>query len=144
MILAVTRRTVRSRTQHRLRSPRGSRAFALVLVALRILVGVATFQISELGHLGADLAEYAGLVVHEPDADDAREDEPGHDCPPGCPTCHHVHVGNASLLPWLTPPAPLATTLDYVLAELPPVAEAPLGPPLPSVFRPPRRVLLSA
>lgn len=115
----------------------------MVLVALRILVGIAAFQLSELGHLGADLAEQAGLVVHEPDADDARESEPGHDCPPGCPKCHHVHAGNASLIPWLTPPAPLAAMLESVLMELPPLVEAPPGPPLPSVFRPPRRAIVS-
>lgn len=143
MIVAPMRRSARSRTERRQR-PRRFRAFALVLIALRILVGIAAFQLSELGHLGADIAEQAGLVVHEPDADDARESEPGHDCPPGCPTCHHVHASNASLIPWLTPPAPLAARLESILMELPPVAEAPPGPALPSVFRPPRRALVSA
>ena len=121
------------------RQPRRLRAFAIVLVALRILVSLAAFQVSELGHFGVDLAEHAGLIVHAHDADDAREEEPGHDCPPGCPKCHHVHASNASLTPWMTPPAPLAAMLDSILADFPSVAEAPRGPPLPSLFRPPRR-----
>jgi len=114
----------------------------MVLVALRILVGIAALQLSELGHLGADCAEQAGLIVHEPDADDAREREPGHECPPGCPNCHHVHAGNASLVPRLTPP--LVIMLDSILIELPTVADLPPGPPLPTVFRPPRLELASA
>ena len=131
-------RRVRSGTPAR-RLPQRSRAFAVVLVTLRFLVSLAVLQVSELGHFGVDLAEHVGLLVHAPDADDAREDEPGHDCPPGCPKCHHVHASNASLTPRLTSSAPLAPMLDSLLAEFPSVAEAPRGPPLPSLFRPPRR-----
>lgn len=115
-----------------------------MIVVLRAFIGLAVFQISEIGHFGADLAEHVGLIIHVPDADDAREEEPGHDCPPGCPKCHHVHACNAALTTWLTPPAPLATVLDAVIVEFPPVANAPPGPPLPSVFRPPRHLLASA
>jgi hypothetical protein len=131
-------RRARSSTPARRQPPR-LRAFAILLVALRILVSLAVFQVSELGHFGVELAEHVGLIVHAHDEDDAREEEPGHDCPPGCPKCHHVHASNASLTPWMTPPAPLAAMLDIILAEFPTVAEAPRGPPLPSLFRPPRR-----
>lgn len=123
--------------------PRGSRALALLVIALRIFVGLAVFQLSEVGHFGVELAEHVGLVEHVHDADDAREEEPGHDCPPGCPKCHHVHASNASLVPWMTPPAPLAAMLDGILAEFPSIAEAPRGPPLPCLFRPPRRAIAS-
>lgn len=120
---------------------RASRALALFLVALRALVGIAAFQLSEIAHFGADLAADAGVLVHPPDADDDRENEPGHDCPPGCPKCHHVHSTNAALIPRMLPSGAPRTMFDGIVVDFPPVAGAPSGPPLSSLFRPPRTTL---
>jgi hypothetical protein len=54
-------RRARSSTPARRQPPR-LRAFAILLVALRILVSLAVFQVSELGHFGVELAEHVALL----------------------------------------------------------------------------------
>lgn len=108
---------------------------ARLVVLLRILSAVALFQVSGAAHLTGDLVEYITLGHH---VVDEGENDPGHQCPPGCPTCHSVHLSGASL------PSGVAPSLGWVpmsegnVAEWLPSADVPAAPSLPSVFRPPR------
>lgn len=107
-----------------------------LVVLCQVLAVVASFQLSAVGHFVGDLVQVLVVGHHQHDVDD-DEDDPAHQCPPGCPNCHHVHASSASL-----PPAAVATSL-----LLAPEASVPGGvvdddaqpaPPLPSVYRPPR------
>lgn len=114
-----------------------TRPIALFVAVLRLLSVVVAFQLSEVVHFADDVFE---LVTTGHHADDVTEDEsdPDHDCPPGCPTCHHVHFSGASLPPaddvilvWTAMTEGRARTWD-------PAETAPSPPPLGSVYRPPR------
>jgi len=109
-----------------------------VLVAfLRALVMVSVFQLSGAAHLAGDLVEFITLG-HHPDIDAEHENDPTHDCPPGCPTCHHVHYSGAALPPTLLVPVAWVPLSEGVTVEWKPSADAPSGPPHASVYRPPR------
>lgn len=108
-----------------------------LIILLRVLSALAVFQVSGAAHLTGDIVEYVTSGHHV--IDDAHdENDPNHQCPPGCPSCHHVHVSGASL------PPTVALTLTWVpmseghVADWLPSADAPADPALPSVFRPPK------
>lgn len=108
---------------------------ARLVVVLRVLSAVAVFQVSGAAHLAGDLVEYVTLGHH---VVDEGENDPAHHCPPGCPTCHSVHVSGASLPTDVTPPLAWVPMNDGVVAEWLPSADVPAAPSLPSVFRPPK------
>ena len=103
---------------------------------LRALVVLLALQLSGVGHALADLRLITDDATTERHGDCSTE-EPGRDCPPGCPTCHHANGGVGSLpiqTGFVVIPAP-----PEVLHFSPEEADAPLSPELPSVFRPPKR-----
>jgi hypothetical protein len=121
----------------RAHGPRG-RALRWLLALCQLCAVVASFQLSAVGHFVSDIAQVIAVGHHQHDGDaDSDEDDPGHECPPGCPNCHHVHLSGASL-----PPAAFAVSfLPAAEASAPSKGvgdEAPPAPQLPSVYRPPR------
>jgi hypothetical protein len=99
------------------------------------LSAVAVFQVSGAAHLAGDLVEYVTLGQHVVDED---ENDPNHQCPPGCPTCHHVHFSGASLPATVSLPLTWVPMSEGHVAEWVRSADAPADPGLPSVFRPPK------
>jgi hypothetical protein len=99
---------------------------------LRVCVLAGSFQLSGLAHLTSDLVAIA-IDGHHPDlADDCDE----HNCPPGCPSCHHAHSGAvplASLGPSLSAVLAAIEVLPHPATQSPP-PERSLAPP----DRPPR------
>jgi hypothetical protein len=106
-------------------------------VLLQALAVVASFQLSTAGHFVSDVVQLLAAGHHHHDAGD-DEDNPDHDCPPGCPNCHHVHMSGAAV-----PCGAVATLSGLPAAGLssprrPVGDDTPQGPHLPSVYRPPR------
>lgn len=100
---------------------------ASVLVALLL-----TLQVSGLAHAVTDIClSREDAVLHFTDDDAA-------DCPPGCPSCHHPNAG--ANVPQRAAPAPECNRPPDrpLVASTPYTADAPRGPMLPSVYRPPR------
>ena len=119
------------------RRPLRGKTAALLIVVLRVLSAVAVFQVSGAAHLAGDLVEYVTLGHHVVDeAED--ENDPNHQCPPGCPTCHHVHFSGASLPATVSLPLTWVPMSEGRVAEWVRCADAPADPELPSVFRPPK------
>jgi hypothetical protein len=117
---------------------RHPRALCSLLSMLQVLAVLASLQLSGVGHFVRDLVQVISIGEHHHDDDDGDEDEPGHECPPGCPNCHHVHLSGASL----SAAAPVAGFVSPREASLGFAGDsdddAPPGPALPSVYRPPR------
>jgi hypothetical protein len=117
---------------------RRRRAVIGFVALFQILSIVASFQISTVGHFVRDFVQVLSDGRHHHEDPDQDEDDPGHECPPGCPNCRHVHLSGASV-----PVAPIAA-----LSDAPPIVasaqrrstaeDAPPGPQLPSIYRPPR------
>jgi hypothetical protein len=105
------------------------------LATFRVFTAITLFQFSGGAHVAGDLVEYVRSGDHIVEAD---EEDPDHDCPPGCPKCHHVHYSWASLPPTLLPPVSWVPIGEgHVVSGLI-VHERPRNPLPGSVFRPPR------
>ena len=133
----MTRRTSTSVAEPQRRTRHLSRRVAVLLVVLRVLATVAAFQVSGAAHLAGDLVEYVTLGHHVVDEGE-NENDPNHHCPPGCPNCHHVHFSGASLPASVSLPVTWVPMSEGLVAEWMPSTDAPAGPELPSVFRPPK------
>jgi hypothetical protein len=112
------------------------RSCAVVLVALRALLVVFALQFSGAIH---DISDFVELVAAAPDTaghEQCPVDGPCNDCPPGCPNCHCAAALGSVVpsAPMAAMPALLASTLPASLAE----TQAPRGPDLPGLFRPPQ------
>jgi hypothetical protein len=101
---------------------------------LRVVVLVLAADVSGTLHAALDVAVEAGVVAH-PDDDCERD---GHECPPGCLSCHCTHAASAwnhPLLSWvdaqLAPHAQASLSSEY--ADV-----APTGPERGRIDRPPR------
>jgi hypothetical protein len=104
--------------------------------ALRALVVLLAFQLSGVSHAVGDLLLFTEDSMAEGHTD-CPADEPGRDCPPGCPTCHHAHGGVGAV------PGSASFPLSHIdspqaVSFAPAEADAPPNPDLPSVFRPPK------
>ncbi len=116
---------------------RPRRSWALLLVVVRSLVLVLAMQFSGVVH---DLSDFVEAVAATPDQAAEHEQCPAdgqcNDCPPGCPNCH-CPAAIGSLVP-----APLGAVARQTLALSLPASlydtQAPPGPELPGLFRPPR------
>jgi hypothetical protein len=102
------------------------------------LAVVASFQLTTVGHFVSDVVQVVTVGNYHHDNADGDEDQPGHECPPGCPNCHHVHLSGASIQPSsvtavATSPAAVLVAGRFLLTQA-----APAGPHLPAVYRPPR------
>lgn len=106
-----------------------------LLFVLRVLAVVLTVQVSNVGHVAADLAgaAFGYTVEHE----DCTRDCPDDQCPPGCPNCHCSHGSGGALLP-------VAMTLEIQSpndgSSWSPrhAMDRPPSPALSSVYRPPK------
>ncbi|MFT3926823.1 MAG: hypothetical protein QM778_30035 [Myxococcales bacterium] len=113
---------------------------SLWVVLLRVFALFVTAEVSGLAHLGTDLVEaMAGADhVHEHEHEDCEDEESGHECPPGCPNCHHAH--SAVVLGVLAP----ETHLEPLLGPERPTGFVPYsemvraGADPASLYRPPR------
>lgn len=118
---------MRSRTS----ASRHARLFAAWL--LRVLALVLSTEVSGSLHAAMDVAVVAGVFAH-PDDDCERD---GHECPPGCLSCH---CGHAAAWSWpvvtavataVPPPATRAAPLQSTTID-------PSGPEGGRLDRPPR------
>jgi hypothetical protein len=111
-------------------------SWAVVLVALRALLVIFALQLSGAIHDISDFVEVAAASPEKADHEQCPVDGPCNDCPPGCPNCHcAAALGSvAPSAPMAAMPALLASTLPASLAE----TQAPRGPDLPGLFRPPQ------
>ena len=107
------------------------------LTLFQLLALTASFQLSTVSHFAIDLVQTL-TVGHHHEAEDEDESDFRHDCPPGCPTCHHVHISGAALPPPMdskpsgVPPERNAPAAGFADDDVPP------GPHVPSIYRPPR------
>jgi hypothetical protein len=113
------------------------RGFHVLLVAARVLAAIVFVQLSGLGHVAGDIVEVL-TIGHHHDTSNERDDDSDHPCPPGCPTCHHVHPGGASLPPEIAPAVAAIPLLDVPAVNALASSDAPRGPPRPAIYRPPR------
>ena len=118
--------------------PRGRRLVALFVGVFQVFAIVSAFQLSSVGHFASDVVQLLVDGRHHHDVGDDDEDQPGHECPAGCPNCHHVHAGGASL-----PNAAGGSVSSLLPAGARPrraldPEQIPLSPSLPSLYRPPR------
>lgn len=109
---------------------RARRARWAVLVRIIVTIALA-LQLTGVLHAAADAFSLSGqaAITHFVDDDDT-------DCPPGCPSCHHVNGGIAAPPPSVArevPPADEAVGSDPPYRTL--AAPSPAGD---SLFRPPR------
>jgi hypothetical protein len=118
---------------------------ALLISVMRLLAFVVAVSFTGLLHTVDDFADALAGCVHE-DEDCSSGDDPSHECPPGCPSCHGAS-GFVRALP------PNVDTVDFVDFLSPPADEVTLwfvqlGAPRQthrsSVYRPPRSVSLSS
>jgi hypothetical protein len=114
---------------------RGRRPWLILPGLLRLMVALFSMQFSGALHDATDLVD-AVLRVDEPEHEQCPPDRPCDDCPPGCPNCHCAAAGGT-----LTIAAPLTLRPQVLSSSLPlslHLTQAPAGPELPSLFRPPR------
>ena len=117
------------------RRSRASRFWLSLLTLGRVLALVLGVQLSGVAHVAADVASIA-VSGRDEHGEQCPADGPCNDCPPGCPNCH-CQNGLRAVAP--QPTAPVVLTLSTVtLVRLEAKAQFPLGPVLPSLFRPPR------
>ena len=111
-------------------------ARSLSFMAARMLVLLLAMQLSGMSHSLVD--SVLSFTCSAEEHGDCSSEEPGRDCPPGCPTCHHAHGGVGAL------PAEqdfaLADCAPQPVSFAPAEADAPPNPDLPAVFRPPKRI----
>ncbi len=107
-----------------------------VLLALRGLVLLVSIQLS-----GLPLALEASFCLEESSdcCTDCPLEQDGKDCPPGCPNCHCGHGGVALPPTFEEPPTRTAKAVEDA-RPAPREASVPLAPPLPGLYRPPRRI----
>lgn len=90
------------------RSATAARLRRIAACLVQALVLVLCADVSGTLHAVLDVAVEAGMVAH-PDDDCERD---GHECPPGCLSCHCTHAASA----WQ---APLWSFVDTQLAPRP-------------------------
>jgi hypothetical protein len=103
---------------------------------LRALLVVFSLQFSGVVHDTSDFVRAMSAASDQAEHEQCPADGPCHDCPPGCPNCHC-----AAALGSLTPQLALAILPQLLGLALPASlyeTQAPAGPELPGLFRPPR------
>jgi hypothetical protein len=114
---------------------RGHRPRLILAAMARLMVVLFSMQFSGTLHDATDLADVV-LCVDEPEHEQCPPDRPCDDCPPGCPNCHCAAAGGTLTIaaPLTLQPQPLSSSLPLSLHP----TQAPSGPELPSLFKPPR------
>jgi hypothetical protein len=110
---------------------------------MRLLAVVVALQFTGFIHGAHDLAAALAGVAHV-DEDCSSSDEPSHDCPPGCPSCHGASGFLRALPPVARDSAVEVLSLPADVVE-PWFVEltAPRQTHRSSVYRPPRVLSLS-
>jgi hypothetical protein len=103
---------------------------------MRSLLVVFALQFSGMVHDLSDAITAATAAPDQAEHEQCPADGPCNDCPPGCPNCHcAAAVGSIA-------PAPAIGVLPQLLSLSLPESlydtQAPPGPELPGLFRPPR------
>jgi hypothetical protein len=114
---------------------RGRRPWLIFALAARLVVVLFSMHFAGVLHDAMDLVQSVA-TVDQPEHEQCPPDRPCEDCPPGCPNCHC-----AAAIGTLAVSAPLALTPRLLSSSLPlslDRTQAPAGPELPSLFRPPR------
>lgn len=107
---------------------RRNRSFSIFLQVLAVLLSL---------HI-AGIAELAARLGDDPTHEACSNEQPGRDCPPGCPSCTCAHGPIGSM------PSPAAAVAAPALPLVPKtvvagrVLELSTQADLPHVFRPPR------
>ena len=109
----------------------------VLVSAFHVFLLACVLQLSGAAHLAVDVFDLVTLGHHR-DGDDEHENENAHDCPPGCPACHHACHSGAALPPVVLEPIARAAPKEGATTEWSPAGAAPSGPPLAAVYRPPR------
>jgi hypothetical protein len=109
-----------------------SRLFHVVLVLVRALAFLASFELSDASDV------ITVLVTDDDTCADCPLERPGDPCPPGCPSCHCWHAG-IGLAPAAESTLFTAAVGDDPVAVAPYESAIPRAPPLPGVYRPPRQ-----
>lgn len=125
------------RAEPRARRTRGRappRFVRAVLLLLRALAMCLALHLSGLVHFALDRWHGDDTAHHASDCPDDGGDE---DCPPGCPSCHCVHVSPALPVPFATL-GPSRLLPAYEMAWTPYEARTPPALAPPGVYRPPR------
>lgn len=103
----------------------------LVVLALRVLVGLVSLQLSGVPGVAAEM----GLRFLDDGADDCCSDCPlekdGKECPPGCPNCHCAHGSIALPTAVESSTAPVASDSDDDVETAPYEASVPRAPRCP-------------
>jgi hypothetical protein len=115
---------------------RPKRACVLLLVGLRSFLLLFALQFSGVVHDVSDFIEAVADSAEHAEHEQCPADGPCSDCPPGCPNCHcAAAMGSLAPQPTLAVlPQVLALSLGASLYD----TQAPPGPDLPGLFRPPR------
>jgi hypothetical protein len=113
----------------------------LLLLGLRMLVLLFAVELSGLTH--AVLDAYSAVTGDAHADSDCEGDAGGHECPPGCPSCHCWHAGTPSLPLRMEPGRRIVVQLSALPGFIPGVAMPPPGKGPDSVYRPPRTHPLS-
>ena len=108
----------------------------LFLVVVRVLVALTAVQMTGFPHAVADVVIALQSDGGHHEDEDCPYDKDGRECPPGCPSCHCVHLMGA--LPPLAPPVLIELPTVTELGLVPYEAQAPPGLALPALYRPPR------
>ena len=105
-----------------------------MLALVRVLTALFALHFCGLIHEVSDVVS-AVTVGQTHEHEQCPPDRPCEDCPPGCPNCHCGTLGSFALAPRVSG---LLGHVSSAQASLFENAEAPPGPELPSLFRPPR------
>jgi hypothetical protein len=125
------------RRAHQAARSNAFRARALVvLVTMRVLVLLFTVELSGLSHAALDVLSAASGDLHA--ESDCEDEEGGHECPPGCPSCHCWHAGTPSTPLRMEPGRRIVLKLTAELGFVPAQTMPPAGADPASVYRPPR------
>jgi hypothetical protein len=112
------------------------RRSVLLVLALRLLVLLFAVELSGLSHAVLDAYSAVSGDMHaDSDCDD---EQGGHECPPGCPSCHCWHAGTPSLPLRMEPGRRIVMLLSAQLGFIPGVAMPLPGADPDSIYRPPR------
>lgn len=113
------------------------RARGLVLLGvLRVLALLFTVELSGLTHAALDVLSAVTGDVHA--QADCEDEEGGHECPPGCPSCHCWHAGTPSVPLRMEPGRRIVLKLNGELGFVPVENMPPSGADLAAIYRPPR------
>jgi hypothetical protein len=104
---------------------------------LQLLSLLLVVELAGVLHMTLDVVVSLGATDH---ADDHCDDEQGHECPPGCPSCHCAHTALAGSAPGVELGLAIVHSTLVEPGFVPRPSSPPPGAELVRLYRPPRRV----